>query len=72
MMSEVTIALAGNTNALYDGASPARKRSIAVAAALELIAARVASAPVNGTQLDQEISRLSAYADQIQAALVVK
>lgn len=72
MMSEVTIALAGNTNAYYEGATPARKRSIAVAAALELIAARVTSAPANGTQLDQEISRLSTYADQIQEALKVK
>ncbi len=72
MMSEVAIALTGNTNANYDNASPARKRSIAVAAALEVIAARITSAPSNGTFLDQEIGRLSSYADQIQAALEVK
>lgn len=72
MMSEVTAALAGNTNANYDSASPAKKRSIAVAAALELIAARVTSAPANGTQLDVEIGNLSKYADQIQEALKAK
>ena len=37
-MSEITAALAGNNNATYENASPARKRSIAVAAALDLIA----------------------------------
>lgn len=69
-MSEVVkTALAGNTNASYGNASPARKRSIAVAAALDLIAARMTSAPDNGTYLDNEMGRLSAYADQIQAAL---
>lgn len=71
-MSEVKIALAGNTSASYEHASPARKRSIAVAAALELIAARVTSAPANGTYLDNELRELVAYADQIQAALEPK
>lgn len=71
-MSEVNLALAGNTNASYEHASPARKRSIAVAAALELIAARVTSAPANGTHLDQEMNRLNAYADLIQEALTPK
>lgn len=71
-MSEVTVALAGNTNATYEHASPDRKRSIAVAAALELIAARVGGAPANGTHLDVEIGKLSAYADAIQEALKVK
>lgn len=68
-MSETTMALAGNTNASYEHASAARKRSIAVAAALELIAARVAAAPTNGTHLDSELDNLAQYADQIQAAL---
>ncbi|KRW62348.1 hypothetical protein [Pseudomonas sp. TTU2014-080ASC] len=71
-MSEVIQALAGFTSSNYPNASAERKRSIAVAAALELIAARVASSPVNGTQLDEELNRLSKYADQIQEALVVK
>ncbi|MCY1308131.1 hypothetical protein D9M70_581170 [compost metagenome] len=71
-MSEVTIALAGNTNATYEHASADRKRSIAVAAALELIAARVTSAPANGTHLQVELNNLSTYADQTQAALEVK
>lgn len=71
-MSEVTIALAANTNASYEHASAARKRSIAVAAALELIAARVTSAPANGTHLNAELNNLSTYADQIQSALEAK
>lgn len=72
-MSEIVqMALAGNTNASYENASPARKRSIAVAAALDAIAARMASAPGNGTHLDIEMGRLSSYADQIQAALNIR
>ena len=44
-------------------------RATAVAAALELIAAKVANAPANNNQLGNELENLSKYADQIQAAL---
>lgn len=44
------------------------RRGFAVAAALELIAVRVSCA-TGATQLDYEMSKLSQYADQIQAAL---
>ncbi|UVL26810.1 hypothetical protein [Pseudomonas donghuensis] len=44
-------------------------RATAVAAALELIAAKVANAPTNNSQLGSELENLSKYADQIQAAL---
>ncbi|WP_338459520.1 hypothetical protein [Pseudomonas sp. TE3-3-F2023] len=44
-------------------------RATAVAAALELIAAKVANAPTNNSQLSSELENLSKYADQIQAAL---
>ena len=71
-MSEVMMALAGNTNASYSSANKERKRSIAVAAALELIAARVSTAATNGAHLDTELENLSRYADQIQAALEAK
>ena len=71
-MSEVTKALSENSNSSYEHASPQRKRTIAVAAALELIASRVSTAPANGTYLEQEIARIGTYADQIQAALKVE
>ncbi|AVI85609.1 hypothetical protein PSPTOT1_3741 [Pseudomonas syringae pv. tomato T1] len=45
-------------------------RAHAVASALELISARVSSAA--SVHLDQEMEKLSTYADQIQAALKVK
>lgn len=44
-------------------------RPTAVAAALELIAARVASPTVKQAQLADEMDNLSKYADQIQKAL---
>lgn len=44
-------------------------RPTAVAAALELIAAKVANSPSSNSQLEVEMGRLSTYADQIQAAL---
>lgn len=47
-------------------------RPTAVAAALELIAAKVSNAPSNGGILSQEMDNLSKYADQIQAALAKK
>ncbi|MFP5422370.1 MAG: hypothetical protein ACLGID_13005 [Gammaproteobacteria bacterium] len=68
-MSEITAALAGNNNATYENASPARKRSIAVAAALDLISVRIGATSPNGNNLGAEMDKLSHYADQIQAAL---
>ncbi len=50
----------------------ALERPTAVAAALELIAAKVANAPGNHGQLENEMENLSKYADQIQAALKQK
>ncbi|WP_085598735.1 hypothetical protein [Pseudomonas sp. B10(2017)] len=47
-------------------------RPTAVAAALELIAAKVANSPSDASQLEREMDNLSKYADQIQAALVKK
>ncbi|MBC3375785.1 hypothetical protein HU762_17685 [Pseudomonas sp. SWRI92] len=48
----------------------AEKRAYAVAAALEVIAAKASSA--DATNLDREIGKLSEYADRIQEALKVK
>ncbi|WP_223514258.1 hypothetical protein [Pseudomonas sp. GL-R-26] len=48
------------------------QREAAVAAALTLIQAKVSNAPTNGGILEGEMNSLSAYADQIQAALKVK
>lgn len=53
----------------YRTADAIGKRIHAVSAALELIAARVSSAPSNGTHLDEEMKKLSLYADKIQAAI---
>ena len=47
--------------------SPQQKRSFAVAAALEVIAAKAGSS--EGASLSHEFAQLSTYADQIQAAL---
>ncbi len=47
--------------------NPERRRAYAVAAALEVIAAKASSA--DATSLKVEFSNLSIYADQIQAAL---
>lgn len=48
----------------------AEKRAYAVAAALEVIAAKASGA--DATNLDREIGKLSEYADRIQEALKVK
>lgn|GEM_PF-6550101 len=47
---------------------PQSQRAIAVGAALELIQSRVGTLPT-GTSLENELSKLSQYADKIQAAL---
>lgn len=47
------------------------KRAIAVSAALELIAARVSSSPLNDV-VERELGKLSSFADTIQAALEAK
>lgn len=68
-MSEAIKAIAVVGTNAYSRLQPETQRSIAVAAALELILARVTSAPANGTHLDVELGKLSQYADQIQAAV---
>ncbi|MGU9827736.1 hypothetical protein [Pseudomonas sp. LF242] len=55
-------------NASPDKTSEEVLRKYAVAAALEVIAAR-APAMTSSGQLEHEMSRLSKYADQIQEAL---
>lgn len=47
------------------------QRAVAVGAALELILGRISTSPT-GTSLETELSKLSSYADRIQAALKVK
>ncbi|WP_330210457.1 hypothetical protein [Pseudomonas sp. AM4(2022)] len=47
---------------------PAAQRGVAVGAALELIQSRIAT-DSTGTSLETELSKLSQYADKIQAAL---
>jgi hypothetical protein len=51
------------------GTAPGSKRAHAVAAAMELIAARVSAGDVH---LENEMQNLSKYADQIQEALTVR
>lgn len=51
---------------------PEQRRAFAVAAALEVIAAKATQSGANSTHLDVEFGRLSGYADQIQAALAVR
>jgi len=51
--------------------SPKERRAYAVAAALEMIATRVACA-TTATALENEMNRLSQYADLIEQACVVK
>lgn len=59
----------GNLGELaYKNLVPDAKRSVAVAAALELILGRTSSMSAHG-QLAGELGNLSTYADQIQAAL---
>jgi len=56
----------------YNGnPAPTESREAAVAAALNLIEAKVTNSS-GGTQLQWELNNLSAYADQIQEALKVK
>ena len=45
------------------------QRAVAVGAALELIQSRIGTAPT-GTSLETELTKLSQYADKIQAALI--
>jgi len=52
----------------YHGADNLGRRLVALSAAIELIAARVTSAPANGTHLDQEMKKLTQYVDAIQEA----
>lgn len=47
-------------------------RATAVAAALELVAARITSPTLKQAQLSEEMDNLSKYADQIQQALKQK
>ncbi|MFH6568693.1 MULTISPECIES: hypothetical protein [Pseudomonas] len=68
-MSEHFKNLRGDT--AFGAASPQIKRELAVAAALTLIQAKVLNSS-SATQLQSELSRLSKYADQIQAALEVE
>jgi|GEM_PF-5668807 len=49
---------------------PSEKRAAAVAAALEVIAAKALGA--EGTNVQLEFNRLSEYADRIQQALTVE
>ncbi|WEZ90441.1 hypothetical protein P3R38_09320 [Pseudomonas sp. NyZ480] len=68
-MSENFKRLLGDSG--YGPASPEQQREFAVTAALTLIESRVANA-TGSSQLQWELSNLSAYADQIQEALKVK
>ncbi|MED5492686.1 MAG: hypothetical protein VYD45_11275 [Pseudomonadota bacterium] len=64
--------LVENSSTGYTASNSQQQRAIAVAAALELIAERMSSAPANGTHLEPELRNLSSYADLIQSALEVK
>ncbi|MBX5852252.1 hypothetical protein ISE07_26270 [Pseudomonas aeruginosa] len=46
-----------------------QKRAIAVAAALQVIEAKVSNAPTNHEVVENEFNNLNKYADQILAAL---
>lgn len=62
-------------NLLRDtGTTPTNElqRESAVCAALTLINSKVGNTPSNSSALKDEMSKLSEYADQIQAALRVK
>lgn len=52
--------------------SPEQRRAYAVAAALEVIAAKASQSGAHITHLDREIANLGSYADHIQEALKVK
>lgn len=58
-------------SAAPEGAAEDINRKYAVAAALEVIAARAPAMTSTG-QLEHEMTRLSKYADQIQEALKAK
>ncbi|ALP47904.1 hypothetical protein NDR77_24710 [Pseudomonas aeruginosa] len=49
--------------------SDGEKRAIAVAAALQIIEAKVSNAPTNNAVVENEFNNLNKYADQILAAL---
>ncbi len=56
----------------YGSETTADTREAAVAAALVLIQAKVSNSPERHAIVQEELGRLSAYADLIQAALTVK
>ncbi|WP_082459286.1 hypothetical protein [Pseudomonas mandelii] len=53
----------------YNSETPADTREAAVAAALVLIHAKVSNSPERHTIVQEELQRLSSYADLIQQAL---
>lgn len=59
-------------NNAINGRTADIKRATAVAAALEIIAAKVSNSPGHHGQVEQEFESLSKYADQIEAALKAK
>lgn len=69
-MSDALKAIAATGNLAFPNLSPASQRGIATAAALELILAAVSSDKPH--DLENELGRLSSYADKIQEALKVK
>jgi hypothetical protein len=66
---QMTSAIESIVNNAISGRTSGVNRPTAVAAALELIAARVSSPTVKQSQLADEMDNLSRYADQIQKAL---
>ncbi|MBV6753922.1 hypothetical protein KV580_26760 [Pseudomonas chlororaphis] len=56
----------------YNSETPADARESAVAAALVLIQAKVSNSPERHAILQEELQRLSTYADLIQAALKIE
>lgn len=56
----------------FNGETAADAREAAVAAALVLIQAKVGNSPERSAILDEELKRLSSYADLIQQALEVR
>ncbi|KRP59074.1 hypothetical protein [Pseudomonas trivialis] len=58
-------------NAIH-GRTAEVKRATAVAAALEIIAAKVSNSPGHHGQVEQEFESLSKYADLIEAAIKPK
>jgi len=63
--------LSAVTNCVNNSNAPHQQRAFAVAAALEVIAARAPSMSASG-QLEHEMAKLSRYADLIQEALAAE